>query len=310
MEKYMDSNILINHIILTVDCILKDKNLPQNLLNYLHFVTYGMICKYGGEYIEDIYATLENIEFINDDFSQFKNVNISNNFFYKNPSNNNYLFKSVDFGDGFPSLNLKYELLFKDIDNSVIRTLEYLSYQVNYIFLKRKRKISLSSGLKLTFDYLRNSVTNNEVLNDEKVLDKIFNILQTEDIIKHILELRGTDIKNEFFNETLCKLNDINYDSYKVDGLDALVNLIRPLYKCEDIKKLVNIYDGADSLEKEFDTILGKNSFKKVTHKIEMLSNMISRCENGISHNYYELSLEYLNLRNNYINKYITKKYA
>ena len=68
-----------------------------------------------------------------------------------------------------------------------------------------------------------------------------------------------------------------------------------------------SIYLDDDLLEKEIDSVLGKNTFKKVCKKLENLNNMILL--NNKFNNSYDLSIEYVSIRNDFINRYISKKY-
>lgn len=309
MKKDLPLNTLINHITFTIDCICKGKDYPQQLKDYLYVIVYGMITNYGDAYIEDIYDVISETNFVINDFGVKSKFILNDNLFYKNCTSNNYMFKSIDLSNGFPTINIKYELLFKDIDSSKIKTLEYLTYQLNYILCKKNNKLSLGENIKLRFDYYKNGAVADGLTNNEMVIDKIFNLLQTEDIIKRILELKDTSISNDRFRNAVRSFDDVSYDIYKVEGLDSLVTLVRPLYECDDLKDIINTFDYS-SIEKEFDSILGKNSYRKICNKLEMLNDMIHRCEIGASINYYELSLEYVSIRNDYVNRYITNKYA
>lgn len=309
MEKNLPLNALISHISFTVDYICRDKEYPQELNDYLYLIVYGMITNYGDTYINDIYDVISKTKFTIDDFGFKSKFKLNDNLFYKNCTSNNYLFKSVDLTNIFPTINIKYELLFKNIESSSIKTLEYLTYQLNYILCQKSIKLSLSQNIKLRFDYYKNGGFIDDSSSNEMVIDKIFNLLQTEDIIKKILDLRNNEIADERVKNALNSLNNIDNDSYKVEGLDSLVTLVRPLYECHEIKNIINNFNYS-FIEKELDSILGNNSYKKICHKLEMLNDMIHRCEIGISNNYYELSLEYVSIRNNYVNKYIANKYA
>lgn len=307
--KNLPLNALISHISFTVDYICRDKEYPQKLNEYLYLIVYGMIVNYGDDYINDIYDVISKTKFIIDDFGFKNRFKLNDNLYYKNCTSNNYLFKGIDLTNIFPTINIKYELLFKNIDSSSIKTLEYLTYHLNYILCQKNSKLSLGQNIKLRFDYYKNGGFIDDSSRNEMVINKIFNLLQTEDIIKHILDLRNNEISDARVKNALISLKNTDYDSYKVEGLDSLATLVRPLYECDEIKNIINTFNYS-FIEKELDSILGNNSYKKICHKLEMLNDMIHRCEIGVSSNYYELSLEYVSIRNNYVNRYIAKKYA
>ena len=57
------------------------------------------------------------------------------------------------------------------------------------------------------------------------------------------------------------------------------------------------------SFEKQYDLILGKNAFYNLVNNVEILDKLIN--EDNINGNYYKYAEKYLELRNNFINKYI-----
>lgn len=302
----MDEKALLNktieNIIFTIDTLFKGKKAPQELLNYVYLIATGMILEYGEHAIPAIYQAISNTKYLEEPSTYQK----ESPYFYQNPANHNYRNKIIELND-LKDININYELQFKVIDDSPIKTLEYLTHEINYILFANK-KISPIDSLKVRFNFLTNRITlQNGKESKTSTIDKIWCILQTEEIMKTILSLRKKKIKNPKFNKALAIFKDYNYDNYKVEGLDILVNLLRPLYNKKETKLIINSFTPT-SIEEEFDTILGKNSYQKLSKKIESLNNLISNSNNN--NNYYILSCEYVTVRNNYINKYINVKYA
>lgn len=295
-------NTLINHIVFTMDNFLKDKDYSKELQEYLYLICTGMILSYGDEYIEDIYNLLSSVK--------FKDINrkINNNIFsYVNPTKHNYLNKLFNVKSNFPTICFDYELLYENIDSSSIKTIEYLVHELNYIFFNKKKRYSLIDSIKIRYDYYKNSI---DIENDEdSTFNRVVNVLQSEDIIKRILELRNCNIKNKKFKKALDKLSNIDGDTYKFEGLDVLANLLRPLYKFKDTKTFIDksMYDHSDLIEEEFDKVLGKNSYKRVCKSLDLINGMISKDKGHYS--YYALSLEYVAIRNDFVNRYINIRY-
>lgn len=294
-------NILTSHVIFTVDSLFKDRNYPQELLDYLYLIATGMILKYGDNFIDDIYSTLVCTKFnINNDY-------FNNDKYYNNPTNHNFTSRWLDLACDFPTIDIKYEILFKSIDCSFIKTLEFITHELNLILFTKNKKYSLTNKLKIRFDYFKNGIVDD---NKDNIIDKVFNVLCTEDIIKNILSMKNLEINNTKFRRALDKINSTDYDTYKVEGLDLLVNLFRPLYKRDDIKLLINnnILIDNNLLEKEFDKVLGKNTYKSVCKKLNTLESKFRDAKDGIYNNYYALSIEYIELRNDFIKKYLNYK--
>lgn len=287
-------NQLVNHVVYTIDNIMEKKNIPQELTNYLYLITAGMILNYKDYPLHSIYNIIQETTY---------NINkqYNNNLYYYNPTNHNYLSKTLDLTSSFPTININYEIIFKSIENSPIKTLEYLTYELNYILHAKQRKIPIKNNLKLRFDFLTSHQLSANI-EQTKIIDKIFYILQTEDIIKKILKLCNSNITNKKFKNALNNLDKINKTNYKIEGLDILVNLIRPLYNFEDTKKIINSFNNK-LIENELEKVLGNNAYKIICQKLELLNELVSH-----SNDYYAISNDYIFIRNNYINKYITFK--
>ena len=290
-------NTLINQVIYSLDHLLKDKHYSQDILDYLYLITTGMIILYGDDLVDDIYDTILDTKIIKK--PEYMVNSLTTLDYYINPIYNNYLFKNIK------SRNyIDYGILFNKIDNSFIKTLEYMTYLFNNLLFHRHDKVSIKEHLYLQFERIFHGNTINMQKKDTlKTLDKVILLLQSEDIIKVLLNLRTFKIKNKKFRKCLDNLNNINVDLYKIEGLDSLVTLFRPIYNDKKVKELINSYEGMLSFEKQYDLILGKNAFYNLVNNVEILDKLIN--EDNINGNYYKYAEKYLELRNNFINKYI-----
>ena len=290
-------NTLINQVIYSLNHLLKDKHYSQDILDYLYLITTGMIILYGDDLVDDIYDTILDTKIIKKPEYMVNSPTTLD--YYINPIYNNYLFKNIK------SRNyIDYGILFNKIDNSFIKTLEYMTYLFNNLLFHRHDKVSIKEHLYLQFERIFHGNTINMQKKDTlKTLDKVILLLQSEDIIKVLLNLRTFKIKNKKFRKCLDNLNNINVDLYKIEGLDSLVTLFRPIYNDKKVKELINSYEGMLSFEKQYDLILGKNAFYNLVNNVEILDKLIN--EDNINGNYYKYAEKYLELRNNFINKYI-----
>lgn len=290
-------NTLINQVIYSLNHLLKDKHYSQDILDYLYLITTGMIILYGDDLVDDIYDTILGTKIIKKPEYMVNSPTTLD--YYINPIYNNYLFKNIK------SRNyIDYGILFNKIDNSFIKTLEYMTYLFNNLLFHRHDKVSIKEHLYLQFERIFHGNTINMQKKDTlKTLDKVILLLQSEDIIKVLLNLRTFKIKNKKFRKCLDNLNNINVDLYKIEGLDSLVTLFRPIYNDKKVKELINSYEGMLSFEKQYDLILGKNAFYNLVNNVEILDKLIN--EDNINGNYYKYAEKYLELRNNFINKYI-----
>lgn len=290
-------NTLINQVIYSLNHLLKDKHYSQDILDYLYLITTGMIILYGDDLVDDIYDTILDTKIIKKPEYMVSSPTTLD--YYINPIYNNYLFKNIK------SRNyIDYGILFNKIDNSFIKTLEYMTYLFNNLLFHRHDKVSIKEHLYLQFERIFHGNTINMQKKDTlKTLDKVILLLQSEDIIKVLLNLRIFKIKNKKFRKCLDNLNNINVDLYKIEGLDSLVTLFRPIYNDKKVKELINSYEGMLNFEKQYDLMLGKNAFYNLVNNVEILDKLIN--EDNINGNYYKYAEKYLELRNNFINKYI-----
>lgn len=290
-------NTLINQVIYSLNHLLKDKHYSQDILDSLYLITTGMIILYGDDLVDDIYDTILDTKIIKKPEYMVNSPTTLD--YYINPIYNNYLFKNIK------SRNyIDYGILFNKIDNSFIKTLEYMTYLFNNLLFHRHDKVSIKEHLYLQFERIFHGNTINMQKKDTlKTLDKVILLLQSEDIIKVLLNLRTFKIKNKKFRKCLDNLNNINVDLYKIEGLDSLVTLFRPIYNDKKVKELINSYEGMLNFEKQYDLILGKNAFYNLVNNVEILDKLIN--EDNINGNYYKYAEKYLELRNNFINKYI-----
>lgn len=297
-------NTLINQVIYSLNHLLKDKHYSQGILDYLYLIATGMIILYGDDLVDDIYDTILDTKIIKKPEYMVNSPTTLD--YYINPIYNNYLFKNIK------SRNyIDYGILFNKIDNSFIKTLEYMTYLFNNLLFHRHDKVSIKEHLYLQFERIFHGNTINMQKKDTlKTLDKVILLLQSEDIIKVLLNLRTFKIKNKKFRKCLDNLNNINVDLYKIEGLDSLVTLFRPIYNAKGMKEIINTHKGVSLLEKEFNRILGRNAYLTLCNSIEFLDKKLSNLENEHDNKYYDFATRYLILRNEFINKFLKLRYT
>lgn len=292
MLKNLNINYLINNVIYTINNHYKSDEIPSPLKNYLYLITTGMILNYGENYIEDIYETIFGVNFLLPSIA-------NNNLYYETPTNNNYLEKNIVLQKNKRTCN--YNLLFIEIDNSTIKTLEYLTYKLNYILFNKHKQISLKNNIKLKLSALNSHliIKDNE---KDNILSNVFNTIQTNEIIKNILSIEPNSVTNEQLHNILTNLSNIDLDTYQIEGLDIITNLFIPLYKENKLKHLIDSYNNINLIKKELNTVLGYNAYKDTYDQLIQINNLLT---NNTTNNYYELSNYYVNIRNNIINRYL-----
>lgn len=298
-------NTLINQVVYSLDHLLKNKDYSQEVLNYLYLITTGMILTYGDSFVEEIYDTILDTKIIK------KPSLVTSLDYYDNPINNNYLYKNVTKKVNTNYLTYEYGILFTEIDNSFIKTLEYLVYSYNKLLFHRKDKVSLKDNLLIQIDKFFHNGYSSLIKKDSlKAIDKVILLLQGEDVIKRILKLKKVNIKNGKFKKALDSLKKIKESEYTIEGLESLVTLFRPIYNAKGMKEIINTHKGVSLLEKEFNRILGRNAYLTLCNSIEFLDKKLSNLENEQDNKYYDFATRYLILRNEFINKFLKLRYT
>lgn len=302
------TNSIIDKSISIVDEIFGHHKYPQELSNILYLVTIGMFMTYGDKYFNDIYDSLSSIKFIIKPYKSFGSSNFAD--FYVNPINNNYIIKCMKQNSFSNNIDFQYKVLFNKIDDSFLKTLEFLTCSLNYLLFHRNDKATIKNSFKALLDnFLYNDCFGINALDQLDIIDKTILLLQSETIIKNILKIKLFKTKNHKIKVILRKIKISDWKSYKIDGDNILVSLIRPLYNDKEIKNIINSKNGKALLRNKFNKILGKNAFHNFCLSMNDLNLIVEKINQASQFSYYDLSLNYINLRNNYVNKIISEKF-
>ena len=144
--------------------------------------------------------------------------------------------------------------------------------------------------------------------NSEKIVSEVIKALKTEEIVKTLYSLKTVSLNYEF-TKALMIFNDVDITTYHFDSNNAITNLFRPLFKFNFIKELFNkqLIDGNyGDIYREFDEILGKDAFRSMMNEIDDIKRLLNKKQV----NTYNIACAYLNVRNNFVQSYITKKFV
>lgn len=300
MTNKLNINYIINNVMFTIDEHYKERTIPLGMKKYLYLITTGMIINYGDEYISDIYKAVLDTE-----YCQNTSYNVLNsNLYYENPVSNNYLDRSIIVkGSGN---KWHYSIIWEEIDNSPIKTLEYLTCKLNYILFNLHKTISIKKQLEFKISPI-NSMFGLSANVEDNIIGSVLNTLQAEEIVKIILKMNVNVISNKEFRELILMFSNVDINTYQIEGFDILANLFRPLYKEDKLKGMIDSYNNLELIKKEFDMVLGKNTYKNTYKQLITINKLINTKDVG---NYYEISNCFVNIRNNVINRYIKLKWA
>ena len=319
MQNISTSPHLVDQVVLDLESKLNEKLNAHNIVNHLLLVASSMIAYYGEKYKFYVYNTILSTNYIIDDYSDFKLTHTIRDVLSKNVyeyrSNNVMSICNIERDttiDDLQAYRATYSLCITNRCVSSIDMLESLIRELNKIFLSTNNSfryldnnVTLRNGIALT-----NLKDSN--IEDKKTINDVISYLQIEDILRVIktLEYNGN---NKELNKLLNDIKDYDMDNIILDCCLPLVNLFRPLFNLDFVKGLLNInmFEGSiDNISKEFDSVLGIGSFDRMSKKLDKLYSDFYNGHLGYNVNEYNISKEYVSIRDNFIKKYINKKYA
>lgn len=319
MTNISTSPHLMDQVVLDLESKLNDKLNAHNIVNHLLLVASSMISYYGEKYKFYVYDVILNTNYIIDDYSDFKVTHTIRDVLSKNVyeyRSNNVMSicnieKDTDL-DNLEAYRATYSLCITNRCVGSIDMLESLIRELNKIFLSKNNtfkyfdnNITLRNGIALT-----NLKDSN--VEDKKTINDVISYLQTEDILKISKKLIYNG-NNKELNKLLNDIKDYDMDNIVLDCCLPLVNLFRPLFDLDYVKGLLNInmFEGnIDNISNEFDSVLGFGSFDRMSKKLDKLYEDFYNGHLGCNVSEYNVSKEYVSIRDNFIKKYIKKKYA
>ena len=319
MPNISTSPHLMDQVVLDLESKLNDKLNAHSIVNHLLLVASSMIAYYGEKYKFSVYDVILSINYIIDDYSDFKVTHTIRDVLSKNVyeyrSNNVMSICNIEKDTDISNLQAyraTYSLCITNRCVSSIDMLESLIRELNKIFLSKNN----------TFKYFGNNVTlrngisftnlKDSNIDDKKTINDVISYLQIEDILNVIKKLNYSG-NNKDLNKLLNDIKDYDMDNIVLDCCLPLVNLFRPLFAIDYVKGLLNInmYEGnIDNISNEFDSVLGIGSFDRMSKKLDKLYEDFYNGHLGYNVSEYNISKEYVSIRDNFIKKYINKKYA
>lgn len=304
MLNTMTVNPYINQIIYNINDLLSDKDIDQKICDYLYLVGIGLILKYGNDVEQDVLNIFKNIkietkynkitkiakEFGKDDLFSDDKVKICT--FYKDDEYIICIKDDINF-EGI----LFLELLVKEF-NQILNSINNIDLIEDGCRVKR-------SGL--CQEYLHDNKT---IKIEGNIINEVFNILESEDIIKLILGLREYNIDCDNIRKILIQFKIVDLDLYTFTGSNVLVNIFRRLYDIEEFKSMITnvlLNGNVNELKESIDQTLGFDAYKILDYNLT--EAYINYEESKVSNlKVYDYALRHCLLRN-MINLYIKKNY-
>lgn len=250
-------NNLLNYSKTMVDKInlSKGEQCPDELRRLEYLVFAGMLSFYGFKHLDKIFGAFFESEFlyckgsITDALK--KNTVRSDEEIEKLAENDVPAFFYLDF-DSNGSMRRKI-FIFDDKAKSLEELLEYVVHEVNHVASSIKNVIdeqddfiSIRTGLSTCLYYF-----DGEVFEEKRILEEVYNTLQTGEIINGILDFSKYDIEDPEIGEIIVSLKPIQEKGYECAGYSILTPILKPLYKCDRF----NLITGESRLEGTLDKV-------------------------------------------------------
>lgn len=303
-----------NEIEKEINTLCKDNNIPLFFHKYIFITTIGMIKKYGIEYKELIINCIKETKFIFGIENIEKKVNeellsqVEENL--KNNSSAFVLYEiKVKKNNKIPEIYINYYLCIKNYNHTELENLEFIIHEINHIVCSKINTFFLCQDNSIGYrNGLFTKLLKKDEIGEGRAFDETINSLITDEIIKLIFSL-----KEETNNKTIIDfINSIpieQLENYEVSGYKNLTTLFKKLYEIEDFNKLItsNLINGnIEAIQEEIDKYLGDKEYSKMLLKLDALLDTIYSQEQNIK----KITEIYNQIRENFINKYIEKKYG
>lgn len=304
MLNTMTINPFINQIIFNINDLLSNKDIDQKMCDYLYLVAIGLILKYGNDIEQDVYSIFKKICI---ETKYNKIVKIA---------------KEADKEDLFSDDKVKIYTFYKDNEYIIcikddikfegIKFLELLVKEFNQILNSINNTDLFEDGCKikrsgLCQEYLHDNKT---IKIEGNIINEVFNILESEDIVKLILGLREYNIDCDNIRKILIKFKIVDLDLYTFTGSNVLVNIFRRLYNIDEFKSMITnvlLNGNVNELKDSIDQTLGFDAYKILDYNLT--EAYINFEESKVSNlKVYDYALRHCLLRN-MINLYIKKNY-
>lgn len=272
-------NYILSSSKMIVDEINKDKGCPKELKEIQYLIFAGMIAYYGFENIELIHKAFKNTGFIytNKSFKEHaKSIN------YSDPR----VDKLIETGEvgAFVQCGFSKDLRGRYyihrniyvIDNqreSADFFLEKIIHEVNHVVNSINNPIVLYKGVpsSRTGLFVSNIESSDSFGN---ILEEDYNVLQTAEIMEHILEFTQYKIDDPDIRRCLDKIKFAYGRDRKGIGYDGTVSVFRDLYSNDHFRYLVKrnrLSGNIKEIRLDFDGRCGECSFYRLCDVLDHL---------------------------------------
>ena len=253
-------------------------NVPRDFKTLQYIIFAGMISYYGFEHIEEVAEVFNKVNFI---FTREK----MGDFLRKQPGldrstveqlvkvgANAVFWQDIDF-EGIQVKSAREKIYASSYGNySIAQQLEFLAHEVNHAVNSVNRKLFLENGRKYTrFGLCVNDV--DQKLKKNLYLEESFNVLQTGEIMDHILALSQYDIKDPNIRKTLNSMKK-DLQNRRISSYTRTTPLVKPLYDDRHFNYVLKnrkIEGYISDISDEFNCRVGSGSFDEMSNCLDKI---------------------------------------
>lgn len=288
-----------------VDQINNTRNIrcPKELKEIQYLIFAGMVSYYGFEHIQEIYDSFQKTGFhyskdsVYDLLSKFDKNTAEK--FKNDPSSIPKAFLNrTTYLDNFSRYHIQRDVYISDNgDEEYIDLLEYTIHELNHVVNSIKYPICVRDSKKvsrvgLAIVYSEGS----EALS----LEESINVLQTTDILLHILNFTQYDVQDQEIKYALDRIKHHYGKERKSTGYEYTVPIVKPLYENKDFNHLLKekrISADIKYIREEFDSKTKPGSFYKLASKFDEIYSL----------NYLPLILDRIDESEEIVKQYLKK---
>ena len=270
-------NYILSYAKTLVDNMNKGRVIPKELKTIQYIVFGGLIAHYGFEHVDTIYKAFNSSNFVytKDSFEELtKNVNyhgIKNNEIGKVGS-----FVSLSARprlDGKMQINRTIYIMDNTKDEAPDLFLEKVVHEINHVVNSVNQPIVLYQGVK-SFRIGMSVSEINGTRGFGRILEESFNVLQTADIMKEIINFSQYDIVDPEIKRGLDKIKYAYGRQRNGYGYEFTTPIIRDLYNNRKFRNLVvgsRLSGLIKPIRVEFDSKGGEGSYYKFCDTVDSI---------------------------------------
>lgn len=274
-------NNIVNKSKMLVDMLHEYKESPDELKDIEYLVFAGLLSYYGDECANTIFKAFQNINFVYNKGSAYEglvnHLNLSPEVleYVQIGKPGAFVYSEVGISPTSNDVNAKYTIyLFDDNDSSFIRLLEDAIHEINHIVNSVEKVVWSSEGSYYARMGLSFSRFESNELPKFIHLEESINVLQSHEILKHILEFNDYSIFDSDFRKSLGKLSGISYEDREPAGYEPIVPIVEPLY--EDLQfnfvlKKKRISGDIENIFYEFDSKTVPGSLERLADSLDSI---------------------------------------